>query len=87
MDREEALEILDCFLFEDIINNRNPYEERSKITYAGDHFAVLDTETGEVHKFKMQFVESDLPEDEWNQVFEDQEWDWYINREWENDED
>jgi hypothetical protein len=87
VDRQEALSYLDCFLFEEVHNNRIPNDDEIDITYVGDHFAVLSRETGEVHKFKVQIVESDLPEEEWNQAFEDQEWDWYINREWENDED
>ena len=74
MDRERATEILNLYLFEDVLNNRNHYEDTHDITYVGDHFAVLERSTGVIHTFKVVFEPSDLPANEWIDAFNDQEW-------------
>lgn len=78
MDREKARQVLDLFLFEDIINNYNHYEGEYDITYVGDHFAVLEYSTGQVETFKVELVPSDLPKEEWEKAFQDQEWEEYM---------
>ncbi|QDK02884.1 hypothetical protein KNU71_gp026 [Streptomyces phage Braelyn] len=74
MDREKAEEVLDLFLFEDIDNNRNHYEDTHDITWVGNHFAVRERATGIIHTFKVEMVPSDLPANEWIDAFEGQEW-------------
>ncbi|AIW02529.1 hypothetical protein SEA_EVY_28 [Streptomyces phage Evy] len=74
MDREKAEEVLDLFLFEDIDNNRNHYEDTHDITWVGNHFAVRERSTGIIHTFKVEVVPSDLPANEWIDAFNGQEW-------------
>ncbi|QNN98278.1 hypothetical protein SEA_LILMARTIN_27 [Streptomyces phage LilMartin] len=72
--REGAEQILSLFLLEDVCNNRNHYEGTHEITYVGNHFAVLDIRSGEIHTFKVNLVPSDLPANEWIDAFNGQEW-------------
>lgn len=74
MTREKAVDILDCFLFEDVDNNYNHSEETHDITFVGNHFAVRERETGIIHTFKVTFEASDLPVSDWIDAFNDQEW-------------
>lgn len=74
MSPEEAKEILGLFLFEDIDNNRNHYEDTHDIAWQDNHFAVHDRRTGEIHTFKVELVPSDLPVMDWMRIFDEQEW-------------
>ncbi|AXH67225.1 hypothetical protein SEA_WOFFORD_28 [Streptomyces phage Wofford] len=72
--REGAEQILSLFLFEDVCNNTNHYEGTHEITYVGDHFAVREIRSGEIHTFKVVMVPSDLPASDWVTAFEEQGW-------------
>lgn len=74
MNRAEAAQILDLYLFENIDNNRNHYEETHDITWVGNNFAVLERATGLIQTFKVVFADTDLPENEWQAAFDDQGW-------------
>lgn len=74
MNREEAEEILDLFLFEDVCNNRNHHEDTHDVTFVGNHFAVRERQTGVIHTFKVEFTASDLPANLWIEEFYNQEW-------------
>jgi hypothetical protein len=83
--RDNAEEVLNYFLFEDVYNNRmGPYEDDYQITFVGEHFAVRHVDTGSIHTFKVTFEPSDLPVHRWIDEFEGQEW-LFLERE--NDED
>lgn len=74
MTREEAREILDSFIMEDIDNNHNFSEDTHKITWVGMNFAVLEISTGTIHTFKLTIGDSDLSVQQWTKAFEKQEW-------------
>jgi hypothetical protein len=81
MTREEALDILDCFIFENIDNHHNFSEDTHSITWHGLHFAVLEHATGQVQTFKIEYTLSDLPVEKWKKLAEDQEWEYKISGE------
>ena len=69
---KEAKSILECFLFEDIINNRIPNEDRWAITYEGDNFVLWDMDNNKLFHFEVK-----IKEKAWDslQARVDQEWD------------
>jgi hypothetical protein len=74
MSRIKAAEILDLYLFENIDNNYNQYEDTHDITWVGNNFAVLEITTGVIHTFKVVFTDTDLPENRWQEAFNEQGW-------------
>lgn len=69
---EDARQVLDLFLFEDIVNNANHAEDEWDITYEGDNYVLRDRETGHLFHFRVDIVEH-----EWDstKARADQEWD------------
>lgn len=72
--RQEALDILDCFLFEEINNNRNPCEDDWAITWVGNDFLLRHYDTGEVFNFRVEISPGTLTPEEIKQAGDDQEW-------------
>lgn len=70
----EVVELLECFLFEDVDNNQNPDEDNWDISWLGNNFVLRDRETGKIHNIKVQFVEGDLYEEEIAEIAKDQSW-------------
>jgi hypothetical protein len=69
---EEAKSILNCFLFEEIDNNRVPHEDRWQITWEGNDFVLWDMHNDKLHHFEVK-----IKPKAWDsyQAREDQEWD------------
>jgi hypothetical protein len=64
-----AYNALDLFLFEDVVNNQEPFGWR--IAYQGDNYVLMNEETEELFHFKVT-----IEPHEWDssQVVEEQEW-------------
>lgn len=66
---EDAYNALDCFLFEDIINNREPNGWR--ITYEGDNYVLMNEDTEELFHFRVTIEPHDWDS---SKAVADQEW-------------
>ena len=72
--RDEAKDVLDSFLFEDINNNRNPDEDSWSITFMGDEFLLRHWETKQLFNFRVNISQGRLSKDQIKQMGESQEW-------------
>lgn len=72
MNTERARQVLDTFLFEDIVNNTNYSENEVGITWEGEYFLVYEYATGKQHKFKVTI--EDAPDYDFTKAMRDQEW-------------
>lgn len=66
-----AKEVLDCFLFEDIVNYTVHNEDEWAVTYEGNNFVVLERATGKLSHFRVKIKSHDWDS---RQAIEDQEW-------------
>lgn len=66
--------ILECFLYEEIDNNRIPNEDVWSITWVGDDFILLNTKTNELFNFAVTIVPGTLTVKEIKKAADDQEW-------------
>lgn len=74
MNTERARRVLGIFLFEDIVNNTNYYQDEVGITWEGDYYLVYEYNTGKQHKFKV--IIEDAPDYDFTKAIRDQEWEW-----------
>jgi len=72
--QERALDALDMFLFEDIINNwiRGPLGEEFEVTFAGDDYLLLHRPTGKMFQFRVKIKKGGVYD--FTQEIKDQEW-------------
>jgi hypothetical protein len=71
---DEAQQVLDTFLFEDILNNRNYSEDSWDITWKGDEFLLLHRKSGKMINLSVVIEPGNLSEDEKIELANDQEW-------------
>lgn len=76
MSREDVTpeEVLDLFLFEDVYNNTNHFEDDWDITFVGNEFLLRKYETGEIFNLRVEISPGTLTEEEKSQLAADQEW-------------
>lgn len=72
--REKAESILDCFLFEDVINNRIPDEYNWAITWEGEEFVLFHYPTEQTFNFRVSIEQGTLTEQDIRRLGEEQEW-------------
>lgn len=77
--RDEAEEILDDFLYENIWNRNFRAEPEWDITYITPEFILRHRDSGEIYNFRVSIEPGTLTEEEIKEAGDDQEW-------WENDE-
>jgi hypothetical protein len=67
-------EVLEEFLYENIFNRHERYEDDGwRLSYITPNFLILDPD-GNLHNIKVTFEEGDLTTDQMEQIVKDQEW-------------
>lgn len=67
-------EVLDLYLFEDVYNNINHYEDDWQITFIGDNYILREWATDKVHNLKVTIGPGDLSQEEIQEELERQGW-------------
>lgn len=72
--KEDALETLDSFIFNNIWNHRNPDEDNWDITFEGFEFLLRHRDSGAMFNFRVEYVPGSLTEDDKIRLGSEQEW-------------
>lgn len=71
---DEAMDVLDSFLFEDVLNNQNFSENEWAITWVGNDYVLFHYATGKIFNFCVSIGPGTLTPEEIRQAGDDQEW-------------